>query len=256
MPSLMPAVEYDAPAARPAGLGLYEAATVTNTARPSRILAGVNVRPFNCAESFGTWPTDPCAAPPTGRRKAGDRVSPRDTFKPMQLWAYDECDPVETEEQSAARAQQTLRLQEPILVESAFGARLLADAAAGGAIPTVKSLAEGIGVLEEALGEAGYGGYIHASRRFAAPASLYRWDNQTGAVLKTPLRHSWVFGGGYGSVLGNTLIATGPVFVWRDELTSKTVLDPRINRRATVAERTVVAGYECLVAAVTITSTL
>lgn len=252
MPNPMPAVDYEAPAVNPAGLGLYEAATLINSSRPSRILAGVNIRPFNCSDSVGTWDIDPCADPGENR-KEGDRLPPGATFLPTQIWAYDECDLVETDDQSAARAQQTLRLQEPILVESYFGARLLADAEAlPGTIPTAASLAEGIGVLEEALGETGYSGYIHSSRRFAAAASQYRWDNQTGAVLKTPLRNTWVFGGGYGSVLENTLIATGPVFVWRDELTSKTVIDPRINRKATVAERTVLVGYECIVAAVTI----
>lgn len=249
MTNPMPAVEYDAPAVTPAGLGLYEAATVINTTRPSRILAGVNVRSFNCAQSFGTWPTDPCADPGTAR-KEGDRPELGDPFPPVQAWAYDECDPQETDPQSAARAQQTLRLQEPVLVESVFADRILTDA---GTPETVSSLVDAIGVLEEALGETGYTGNIHAARRWAAPASQFRWDNQTGAVLKTPLRHNWVFGGGYGSVLGNTLVATGPVFVWRDELTSQTVLDPRINRKATVAERSVVVGYECIVAAVTIT---
>lgn len=249
----LPAVEFDAPAVNPAGLGLYEAATVINTVRPSRILGGVNVRPYNCSNSFGTWPTDPCIDPP-GSKKEGDRTAPGDTFEPIQAWAYDECDPVETDEQSQSRSAQTLRLHEPLLVESAFATRLLTDAAAvPGGIGTATDLADAIGQLEEALGEEGYLGAIHAARRWAAPATQYRWTDQNAAVLRTPLRHSWVFGGGYASVLGDTLVATGPVFVWRDELTSLSVLDERINRRASVSERTVTVGYECIVAAVTIT---
>lgn len=253
MTNPMPPVEFDAPAVNPAGLGLYEAATVINTSRPSRILAGVNVRPYNCSDAYGTWPTDPCADPDPELRKWGVRPEPGDTYEPVQPWAYDECGPATTDQEASARAAQTLRLKEPLLVESAFATRLLADAnALPGAIPTVPTLGEAIGFLEEALGEEGYLGYIHAARRWAAPATAYRWDNQTGAVLKTPLRHSWVFGGGYASVLGDTLIATGPVFVWRDEQTVQTTFDHRVNLRVAVAERTVVVGYECLIAAVTI----
>lgn len=253
MTNPMPPVEFDATAVNPAGLGLYEAATVINTTRPSRLLAGYNIRPYNCSEAYGTWPTDPCALPDPELRKEGDRPVPGDTFEPVQPWAYDECGPGTTEEESRARAAQTLRLHEPLLVESAFATRILADATALGPIPAAPDLATAIGMLEEELGEAGYLGYIHAARRWAAPATQYRWDNQTGAVLKTPLRHSWVFGGGYASVLGNTLIATGPVFVWRDEQTVQATFDHRVNLRVAVAERTVVVGYECLIAAVTIT---
>lgn len=253
MTNPMPVVEFDAPAVNPAGLGLYAAATVFDTARPSRILAGVNVRPYNCSEAFGTWPTDPCADPDPELRKFGVRPESGEPFEPLQPWAYDECGPGVTDEESRARAAQTLRLQEPLLVESAFATRLLADAGAvPGGIGTATDLADAIGQLEVALGETGYQGYIHASRYWAPQASQYRWDSQTGAVLKTPLRHSWVFGGGYASVLGNTLVATGPVFVWRDELTVNTTFDYRVNIKASVAERTVVVGYECIIAAVTI----
>lgn len=253
MTNPMPPVEFDAPAVNPAGLGLYQAATVADTARPSRILAGVRIHPYNCADGYGTWPTDPCADP-GAQRKEGDRPGPGEPFAPVQAWAYDECDLTTTDDESQARAAHTLRLREPLLVESAFAARLLADAAAlPGGIGTATDITDALGYLEETLGETGYLGYIHAARRWAAPASGLRWSAQTDAVLTTPLRHRWVFGGGYGSVLGNTLVATGPVFVWRDELTAITTVDQRVNLKASVVERTVVVGYECVIAAVTIT---
>lgn len=253
MTSPLPALDYGAPEVNPQGLGLYAAATVINTGAATqgglRISGGVIIRPVNCDEGFGTWTADFCEEPGPSDIKEGDRQAESDPFLPVVPWAYDECDPQETEAQTEARAAQTLRLHEPLLVESQFAARLLAD---DGSAPDVDDILEALAVLEVALGEAGYNGFIHASRKWAPYAANANLIVGTGPILRTPLGNTWVFGGGYNSTLGDILVATGPVTVWRDEAVVNTALDPRINRRASVAERSVVAGYECLIASVTI----
>jgi hypothetical protein len=251
----LPPMEFTAPAVSPADYGLYDAATVTDLPDPTpgntplRIHGGVHIRPVNCSESFGTWPTDPCAAPPVDTFKEGDRPSTDVVFAPIQPWAYDECDPVETDEASQALARHTLDLQERLLVESDFASTILADAGVAG---TASSLVEAIGKLEEIIGEAGFTGVIHASRRWAAAAADASLLVGSG-TYRTPLDNAWAFGGGYGSVLGDTLVITGPVYLWRYAPIVETALDPAINRRASVAERLIVVGYECVVAAITIT---
>ena len=249
----LPVMEFTAPVLSPAGYGLYAAATVYDLSDPTpgsntpRFHGGLVIRPVNCSESFGTWPTDPCATPDI--LKEGDRPTSDVTFNPIQPWAYDECDPQETDEQSRALALQTLALQEPLLVESDFAATLLTNAGAAG---TASSLIDAVGQLEEILGEAGYNGVIHASRRFAAQAADASLLIRSGDTYRTPLDNTWAFGGGYASVLDDTLVVTSPVYVWRYAPFAETTLDPSINRRASVAERLIVVGYECVVAAVTI----
>lgn len=253
MTNPMPPMEFDAVRQSPAGYGLYSAALVTDLPDPAnnapRFHGGVHIRPVNCSESFGTWPTDPCAAPPPGELKEGDRPTTDVIFNPIQPWAYDECDPQETDEQSQALALQTLALQEPLLVESDFAATILADA---GVAQTAGTFLEAVGLIEEILGEAGYNGVIHASRRYAAQAADASLLVKNGLTYQTPLENTWAFGGGYASILGDTLVVTGPVYVWRYKPFVETTLDPSINRRASVAERLIVVGYECVVAAVTI----
>jgi hypothetical protein len=256
MANPLPPMEFDALPLDPAPYGLYDAATPTDLSEPTpgsgtgRIFGGVHIRPLNCSEAFGTWPTDPCAAPPVDTFKEGDRPTSDTVFDPVLPWAYEECDPLETDAASQARALQTLNLQERLLVESAFATQILADA--GGPLAAT-SLIEAVGKLEEALGEAGYVGNIHAARRWASEAASVSLLKSTASAYRTVLGSAWVFGGGYAGVLGDTLVATGPVYIWRYAPIVNTALDPSINRRASVAERLVVVGYECIVAAVTIT---
>jgi hypothetical protein len=251
--SPLPPFVFRALPSPPAGFGLYDAASyVFDIPNPSdndqRVFGGAIILPVNCSDSYGTWPSDPCAAPPDDTKKEGDRPTTDLVFEPLLPWAYDECDPQEPVEESQALALQTLTLKERLLVESDFATRLMEGVSPG----TAPTLVDGIGLLEEELGATGSLGVIHASRRFAAEASTLRWTNQSGPVYKSPLGHNYAFGGGYGDVLGNTLIATGQLYLWRYPATVITTLDPATNRLATIAEQVVVVGYECFVAAVTI----
>jgi hypothetical protein len=254
---------YDAPAVNPAGLGLYTAATLldvplptTSTPADERIGFGLLIRPINCAAGAGTWPANPCAAAPGGGvRKEGDRAETPEVFLPVEVWGYDECGPREFGPKIADRALQNLKLQEPLLVESAFATRLLADAPAPTVVPDIVAA---VSALEELLGDAGFLGVIHASRRFAARAEsahLIIRSGGSGGILRTPLGHTWAFGGGYADVLEDTLVATGPVTVKREPIVQIDGLDPNTNLKFSLAERKIVDGYECHISAVTVDPT-
>lgn len=246
----LPPLDYTAPIARPHGGGLYAAATLIDRPDPSRLSGGVSVWPTNCDPAFGAWPADPCADT-AGLSKTGDRSSPTEPFEPVVVWGYDECDPVETDEQVLARAEHNLLMGEQITVEAALAARLLVDAP-----PTaVHDVVAAVSALEAALARRALTGVIHASPEVAAYASHFGLIVRSGTSLRTPLGHTWSFGAGYAEADGvepTVLFATGQATVWRDAPTSRATLDARINRRAAVAERTIVAGYECAVAAVTV----
>ncbi|UPK64912.1 hypothetical protein MYP14_06050 [Rhodococcus pyridinivorans] len=248
-PTTLLPVDYDAPPVNPIGVGLFSAATLIDVSGPSRFLSsGVSIRPRNCATGWGTWAADPCAAPAQGALKSGDRPVAGEPFEPLVVWGYDECGPLEDFAEYEARALQNARLHEQGLAEAHFGARLAADATPTGTTDIVSAVA----ALEVALGEAGFYGTIHASARFAAYAAQANLIIRSSGspILKTPLGHTWAFGAGYEDTLETTLVATGPVTVWRDPYVTRSTLDERHNIKAAIAERGLVIGYECLVAAV------
>ncbi|NKY50182.1 hypothetical protein [Nocardia vermiculata] len=256
MTNPLPPVVFEAPPVTPAGYGLLAAATVTEMSGPARQLGGVEVYPYNCDDGYGTYSTELCDDDPAVKA-AGERGAPL-TFDPVVVYAASECRTDQTEAEVLARAAHTRSLHEPLLVESAFAARLLADA---GTPTTVPDLASAIGTLEEFLGEQGYNGYIHAARRWAARAADLKATNGTGAVPRTNIGNGWVFGGGYASALGNTLVATGPLFVWRYPAFEQVVTTgshPQAALNNTVyglSERIVTVAYECDLMAVTIDAT-
>jgi hypothetical protein len=249
----LPPVFYEAPPVASQGFGLYNAATIIDDAGPARILGGVDLRSYNCDTGHGTYSTDLCDDTPA-TKAPGDR--PEDAhFDPMVVYGVSECATDATEAEVLARARQNRVLHEPLYVESAFATMLLADAPAPTAAATLE---EAIGILEEFLGEQGYAGYIHASRRYAVSAGNLNAANGS-AQLRTNLQNTWVFGGGYASVLDNTLVATGPVTIWRSApfeevvTTGSAATGAHNNSVYAVSERVIVAGYECAILAVTIT---
>lgn len=256
MTNPLPPVVHRAAPLPSLGYGLYAAATITETGEVARHLGGVEVWPYNCDDSSGTYPADLCVDTPP-EKVVGPRAAPVN-FTPLVVYATAECAPDEGEDETLARAEHQRTIDEPLLVENAFATRLLADA---GAPVSAPDIATAIGLLEEWLGDQRVGGYIHAARRWAAPASQYRWTNQTGAVLRSPLGHGWVFGAGYGDVLGDTLVATsGGLWVWRSTpfnqvTTTSSRPAPHQNSRFALSERVVTVAYECAAMAVTIDTT-
>lgn len=253
----MPSVVYYATPAPTQGYGLYAAATVFDSTTPTRELGGVDIWPYNCDTGYGTTPANLCwddiAEAPV--KSSGERAAP-EHFAPIIAFGASECQPGAgiTEDEVMGRARHNRELHEQQLVESALATRMLADA---GAPATATSFIEAVGMLEEWLGEQGYPGYIHASRRNASAAALNQ-DAIGNALLRTNIGNTWVFGGGYASVLGNTLVATGPLYVWRalpndNVTTTGSHVTPALNNSIyALSERVVVAGYECAAYAVTI----
>jgi hypothetical protein len=248
------AVVYEAPAVPSQGYGLYAAATLLDSgATPRELLAGIDIFPFNCDTGVGSYVPDICDTTPP--EKAPGARPDLLHFDPLVVWAAAECAPDQTEAEELARARQIRTLHEPLIVESAFATTLLADA---GAAAAATSLMDAIGQLEVFLGEQGYAGYLHASRKWAVEAGFLNAASGS-AVLRTNMGNTWVFGGGYDSALGNTIIATGPITVWRstpfeEVVTTGSHVTPAYNNTVyALSERVVTVGYECAVHAVEIT---
>lgn len=247
-------VVFDPPLVNPTPQGLYAAATWVEEAGALRFLAnGVKIRPVNYSggDAFGVWGEPWCGDPGSDQEiKTGVRPNmDPDPFEPITVWAYDECDltaPSQAEVRS--RAQQILRLEEQVAVERAFAATMLADATV---IPTVDDVKDAVGYLEGELAKTNTVGLIHAGAQMAAQLGTGLVIS-SGGSQRTILGHRWVFGGGYVDGLGTTLVATSPVFGWRGNAQLRTVVDHQHNRFLAVAERSLVAGYEKLIAAVTV----
>ena len=134
---------------------------------------------------------------------------------------------------------------EQTAVETEFAARLVADAPPG---PAPDDLVACVGHLEAELAKTDTVGFIHASAAMAAQAASANVAIRSGTALKSPMGHTWVFGGGYVDALGAALVATSPTFGWRDAVQVREAFDETHNRFLVVAERSVVIGYERAVA--------
>lgn len=188
--------------------------------------------------------------------KSGERPDDGLPFAPITVYGADECGVgPESEAEILVRAQQNIRLLEPVAVEREFAERLLADA--NGVIVERDDIVSATAYLEGLLAETMTVGVIHAGAQWAAQAvANHQVPDMPGAPLKTRLGHPWAFGGGYVAGLGSTLVATSPVYGWRDEIVVRTAIgsNPYDNRFIAIAERSVVVGYEELIGAVTITT--
>ena len=222
-----------------------------------RHLNGVQFRRvgnYGGEEQFGLWPNDSCATgtvPDPTLRKEGLRAGEDNTFASATLWAYDECDlTAPSRAEVRARAAQILRLEEQTAYEAEFAAVMLQDA--GTVDQTATSFKLAVGYLEAQMALTNTTGYFHAGAQWAS--------QEFGLVIKSgtrwvsPLGHTWVFGGGYVDTLENIIVATSPTYGWRDDVTVREAIDERRNTFAAVAERTVLVGYEHLIAAVEITT--
>ena len=132
-------------------------------------------------------------------------------------------------------------------MEREFASRLLEDA---GTLPSPTGLVAAVGVLEDAFAETDTVGVIHARPGLLSALCQAQLITRNGSTLKSPMGHTWVFGGGYVAELGNKLVATSPTLGWRGEVATRTTTTPELNRFTAIAERSVVVGYEALVGAV------
>lgn len=247
-PGLDP-VRFDAPLANPSPGGLYGVTSFNEEGGVPRWLAnGVEIRPHNYGgeDAFGVWAADWCGDP-GDELKTGDRPDPdTDPFDPITVWAFDTCDlTAPSQAEVRVRVQQNLRLLEPVAVEREIAARLIADAPAG---PAPGDLVAAVGHLEAELAKTNTLGYIHASAGLAAAATRDNLIIRSGGTFKTPLGHTWVFGGGYVEGLGKALIASSPTYGWRDQVAVRETIDAQNNQFIAIAERSVVIGYEQAIA--------
>lgn len=250
-------VPFEPPLLNPAPIGLYAATTWTEVGagEASRHLNGVEVRPvgnYGGAGQFGIWPNDSCATgtePDPALRKTGTRPGGLDPFESVTVWAYDECDlTAPSRDEVQARALQIMRLEEQVAVEREFAERMKADA--GVIDQTAASFKLAVGYLEGALALTNTTALFHAGAQWASQE--FGLVIRSGTRWVSPLGHTWVFGGGYVDGLENVIIATSPTFGWRDQVQVRAAIDERHNTFAAVAERTVLVGYEHLIAAVEI----
>lgn len=225
-----PPVVYAAVPANPLGGGLYDAASVVE-AMDMRHIGGMMLEPVNEGTS-GLWEL--------GGEDNPDKVGERGewpTFPATTVWAADGVKTVgATADGARERAEQLLRLKEPVHVEEFTAAQLLEAGATNAA-----SVKEQMAYLELELGKRGYPGVVHASRELLPVLKDY--IVRQGQALFTPGGHRWAFGGGYGA-LGTNIVGTGAVTVVRSRLVEVGATDTRLNDYHAVAERVVAVGWE------------
>lgn len=257
MTTVLTPVRFDAPLVNPSPNGLVPVTSWTDDDGPLRWLAGVDVRVYNYAPTdAGVWAASWTALDAdltVDDVKTGVRPEFPDTFVALTTYGYDDgALPGWSQAEVRTRAQQAQRLQEPNAAETSLAARMLTDAGTPG---TATDIVGAVGQLEALLAQTDTLGFIHASAAWAAAAAQAFLIVRSGSTLKTPLGHTWVFGGGYVGVdgLDDTLVATSPTYGWRGPVDVRDAIRPEFNRFAAIAERSLLVGYEALVGAVTIT---
>lgn len=251
------AVPFDVPLVNPAPNGLWSVVNWADEPGALRWLpSGVEFRVWNYGGEAGSGEWTPAwnvaeADLGAGDVKRGERPEFPGSFLATTTWAADDCDlRPPSQDEVKTRAQQTFRLQEPLVVEAKFAERLLADVGSTG---SAADITRAVGQLEALLAKTNTLGVIHAGAQWAAVASTAQLIVRNGSVLKTPLGHTWAFGGSYVDGLGDTLVATSPVFGWRGTVHADAAPSYKYEEFLAVAERSLVVGYEQSIGAVEIT---
>jgi len=231
--------------------------------QPDRYLMnGVRVRTYNygAETSSGVWDAPWCEASDVAQTPGGFKGGTRPTFppdyEPMTAWAYDACDLTpDTQNEILLHAEQWLKLTAPVDLERSLATRMLTDA---GSLSTAVDFLTALGQIEIAIGLTGTLGYVHASPLLAATAAFHNCLIKDGDVLKTPLGHTWVFGGGYADILvsstDSVMTATSKLYGWRNPSQMLTTVEQKFNQYVAVAERSFCVGYESLVGSAVVTA--
>lgn len=256
------ALEYEAPLANPSPNGLYSAVTwVQDGGEVARFLGeGVRIRPNNygAEDAVGIWDAMWCgegtaitkasmeASGSVGSQvKFGVRPDIPDPFTAITVWAYDECDPTaDSRAEVRVRVAQNLRLMEQIIAEMALAQRMMADVVD---VHGSANLRDALSYVEGQLALTGTIGVVHASPEMASQEFGLVVGNTP--PFRTPMGHRLVLGGGYVMALPTMLVATSPLYGWRTDVTLRDTFDYTTNTYVAIAERSLVIGYEKLVAA-------
>lgn len=239
----------------PVPRGVFDAVTwVSDGSTPMRWLDGMTLRQtnFGLSGQFGIWGEGWCAGPD---ELTSDKVKERadavfTEFGPMTAYAFDhnQCGDMTAGSRTEVRdrAVAALTRNEQQAVEVSIADRLLADATT---TVTAATVTEAVSKLEVELAKAGIAGaYLHASPKWAA----YLSESRQSIANRSPMGHAWVFGGGYADSLGDTIVATTPLFGWRGPLVVRDAVKLELNQYVVVAERSLLIAYEAAVAAVTV----
>ena len=257
MTSALLPIYYYPPPVSPSGVGLYTAVNwVQDGTEPTRFLAsGVQFSPHNVLldDQFGVWGEDWCVDPDDITDfKTGDRFDEFPEFDPITIYGFDmnQCGDLTdlSRMETLERASHTLELLEQRASEIYLAGRLVSDS------PTphdVDSLIEAVSYLEGEIAKQGVVGYLHAGAQWAAYAAADRLDVRSG---RTPLGNFWVFGGGYVDYLGDTIVATTQPTGWRGPAVTRDTIKHEYNQYIAIAERSLLIGYEAVIASVEIST--
>lgn len=255
--TILPVVEYDPPVISPAPYGLFPVVSWTDEGdAPHRWLGGgVRVRTINYGGlvNTGVWDQPWCGDPtdPDANKLPVGRPEFLDAFDPVTTWGSDQCmmrDSIQAEVR--VNATRWMALYEPIRVGRAFAARMLDDA---GTPDTAVDIVAAVAACEAKIAESGALGFIHLSPIWAASLAQAQLVRASGSTLKTILGNTYVFDGGYVAGLGDTLVATSPVYGWRGAVKQYEYVTVAANNFIAISERSVVLGYEDAITAVTVT---
>src|SRR5690625_1797492 len=243
-PTGLPPVHRTEPAANPAGGGLYSAATLVDEPDPPRLSGGVLLESTNTG-AHGRW------SPGTDSEPADDkggelRGLPERTFPATVVWASDDRRIVGVSEEDAElAARQTLRIAEPVQVEDFLAQLMLEriDATHETGADGADGLIEALAHVEATAGASGLPLTVHAPRHAAAHAASKGLVVRRSDRLETPVGNRWAFGAGY-AALGEQLVATGPVTVYRSRIEPSVALQLADNSRMSLVERDIAVTWD------------
>ena len=254
-------ITFDPPLVDPNPVGVYQHVDWVQSGDPTRFLLGQGVvfRPHNYGgeDAFGVWDAPWCTNPSDRSSdedlalKTGVRPDPLGyPFEAQTVYGFDQnqCGDLTAAsiDEVRTRALHNLNLLEQNAAEHVLAERMALDVVAP--LPAW-DINDAVGLLENELAKTGTMGFIHAAPRWASAEFGLVLGNFPGP-FRTPLGHTWVFGGGYVDTLGDVLIATSQVFGWRGTVRISEAIQHESNEFIAVAERSVLLGYEKLVAAV------
>jgi hypothetical protein len=222
---------------------------------------GVIVRPrnFGGETSFGAWEAGWCADPdtiPADTLKEGVRP----TFAEDRPFTHDVVFGAdqnyvgnlreEERQETRDRALRALMRYEQVAAERQLAARMLADLTALGiATGTATSVVDALGQFEDIAAELAVGGLLIHGRPYYAVVE----PSPFTASLETKVGGlQYVAGGGYVDGLQDVLVLTSPVLGWRGADEQNEVTKHEYNQFVAVAERSLLLGYEKIIAAVEI----
>lgn len=247
---------YDPPQLPPFPWGLYGYVDWVQDGGTPRFLLedGVVVRPANFDAEIGSWDKDWCVDPDT-LVEADYKLSERADFDEDHpfthetAWAGDRTfvGNLRQEERQRVRdrALNNIMRLEQVVSERNLADRFNADITDQSiSVYAATSIKDAVGHFADVAAKEGVGDLLIHGRPYWA---VQEYGLLSGD-LKTAFNQQYVAGGGYVEGLGDRLVLTSPIFGWRGDMESNEALKLEYNQFIAVAERSVLLGYEKIVA--------